>query len=88
MILILIWSFLRRLEEEEKLVTAEGLYKRAVVLDDTFREAAEALEKLQIRIQVSWINLTVTDTWLAAAADLIRQLASSISGTYCRYGMC
>ncbi|KAK7137353.1 hypothetical protein R3I93_017436 [Phoxinus phoxinus] len=51
-----------QLEEEEKLVTAEGLYKRAVVLDDTFREAAEALEKLQIRIQVSWINLTVTDT--------------------------
>lgn len=51
-----------QLEEEEKLVTAEGLYKRAVVLDDTFREAAEALEKLQIRIQVSWIILTVTDT--------------------------
>ncbi|KAK7127182.1 hypothetical protein R3I94_018387 [Phoxinus phoxinus] len=42
-----------QLEEEEKLVTAEGLYKRAVVLDDTFREAAEALEKLQIRIQKS-----------------------------------
>ncbi|XP_039545703.1 tetratricopeptide repeat protein 14 [Pimephales promelas] len=42
-----------QLEEEEKLVTAEGLYKRAVALDDTFREAAEALEKLQIRIQKS-----------------------------------
>ncbi|XP_051765687.1 tetratricopeptide repeat protein 14 isoform X2 [Ctenopharyngodon idella] len=42
-----------QLEEEEKLVTAEGLYKRAMVLDDTFQEAAEALEKLQIRIQKS-----------------------------------
>ncbi|KAI2650132.1 Tetratricopeptide repeat protein 14 [Labeo rohita] len=38
---------------EEKLVTAEGLYKRAIVLDDTFQEAAEALEKLQLRIQKS-----------------------------------
>ncbi|XP_050950788.1 tetratricopeptide repeat protein 14 isoform X2 [Labeo rohita] len=42
-----------QLEEEEKLVTAEGLYKRAIVLDDTFQEAAEALEKLQLRIQKS-----------------------------------
>ncbi|XP_056615530.1 tetratricopeptide repeat protein 14 [Triplophysa dalaica] len=43
----------RQLEEEEKLVTAEGLYKRAISLDDTFQEASEALEKLQIRIQKS-----------------------------------
>ncbi|XP_051978050.1 tetratricopeptide repeat protein 14 [Xyrauchen texanus] len=42
-----------QLEEEEKLVTAEGLYKRAIVLDDTLQEATEALEKLQIRIQKS-----------------------------------
>uniref|UniRef100_A0A672SA73 Tetratricopeptide repeat domain 14 n=1 Tax=Sinocyclocheilus grahami TaxID=75366 RepID=A0A672SA73_SINGR len=42
-----------KLEEEEKLVTAEGLYKRATVLDDTFQEAAEALAKLQLRIQKS-----------------------------------
>uniref|UniRef100_A0A671SVW7 S1 motif domain-containing protein n=1 Tax=Sinocyclocheilus anshuiensis TaxID=1608454 RepID=A0A671SVW7_9TELE len=42
-----------QLEEEEKLVTAEGLYKRAIVLDNTFQGAAEALEKLQLRIQKS-----------------------------------
>ncbi|NP_001014336.2 tetratricopeptide repeat protein 14 [Danio rerio] len=42
-----------QVEEEEKLVTAESLYKRALVLDDTFKEAAEVLEKLQIRIQKS-----------------------------------
>lgn len=59
---MVLWSFLHRLEEEEKLVTAEGLYKRAIVLDDTFQEAVEALEKLQIRIQVSWIILPVTNT--------------------------
>uniref|UniRef100_A0A671STK6 S1 motif domain-containing protein n=1 Tax=Sinocyclocheilus anshuiensis TaxID=1608454 RepID=A0A671STK6_9TELE len=41
-----------QLEEEEKLVTAEGLYKRAIVLDNTFQGAAEALEKLQLRIQI------------------------------------
>ncbi|XP_066503964.1 tetratricopeptide repeat protein 14 isoform X2 [Hoplias malabaricus] len=40
-----------QLEEEEKLVTAEGLYKRAMALDDTFQEAGEALTKLQMRIQ-------------------------------------
>ncbi|KAL7867023.1 hypothetical protein AOLI_G00148370 [Acnodon oligacanthus] len=40
-----------QLEEEEKLVTAEGLYKRAIALDDTFQEADEALRKLQMRIQ-------------------------------------
>lgn len=48
-----------QVEEEEKLVTAEGLYKRAIALDDTFQEATEALEKLQIRIQVSWVNLPI-----------------------------
>lgn len=42
-----------RLEEEEKLVSAEVLYRRASALDQTFQEAAEALEKLQLRIQVS-----------------------------------
>uniref|UniRef100_A0A673J311 Tetratricopeptide repeat protein 14-like n=1 Tax=Sinocyclocheilus rhinocerous TaxID=307959 RepID=A0A673J311_9TELE len=42
-----------QLEEEEKLVTAEGLYKRAIVLDNTFQGAAEALAKLQLRIQKS-----------------------------------
>ncbi|XP_036442165.1 tetratricopeptide repeat protein 14 isoform X3 [Colossoma macropomum] len=41
-----------QLEEEEKLVTAEGLYKRAIALDDTFQEADEALQKLQMRIQL------------------------------------
>ncbi|KAF5909834.1 tetratricopeptide repeat protein 14 isoform X1, partial [Clarias magur] len=40
-----------QLEEEEKLVTAEGLYKKAIALDDTFHEAKEALRKLQLHIQ-------------------------------------
>lgn len=42
-----------RLEEEEKLVTAEGLYKKALALDEYFQDATEALQKLQMRIQVS-----------------------------------
>lgn len=42
-----------RLEEEEKLVTAEGLYKKALALDEHFQDATEALQKLQMRIQVS-----------------------------------
>ncbi|XP_007256833.2 tetratricopeptide repeat protein 14 [Astyanax mexicanus] len=40
-----------QLEEEEKLVTAESLYKKAISLDETFQEAEEALRKLQMRIQ-------------------------------------
>lgn len=43
-----------RLEEEEKLVTAEGLYRRALTLDDSYHEAQEALRKIQLLIQVSW----------------------------------
>ncbi|KAJ8277198.1 hypothetical protein GJAV_G00072480 [Gymnothorax javanicus] len=42
-----------QLEEEDKLVTAEGLYKRALGLDSSFQEAEEALKKLEIRIQKS-----------------------------------
>ncbi|KAJ8374302.1 hypothetical protein SKAU_G00048820 [Synaphobranchus kaupii] len=42
-----------QLEEEEKLVTAEGLYKKALALDETFQEAEEALKKLQLHIQKS-----------------------------------
>ncbi|KAF7703137.1 tetratricopeptide repeat protein 14 [Silurus meridionalis] len=40
-----------QLEEEEKLITAEGLYKKAISLDNTFYEAKEALRKLQMHIQ-------------------------------------
>ncbi|XP_036376754.1 tetratricopeptide repeat protein 14 isoform X2 [Megalops cyprinoides] len=40
-----------QLEEEEKLVTAEGLYRKALTLDGNFQEAEEALKKLQLRIQ-------------------------------------
>lgn len=42
-----------RLEEEEKLVSAEGLYKKALALDEHFQDANEAFKKLQMRIQVS-----------------------------------
>ncbi|XP_023675731.2 tetratricopeptide repeat protein 14 [Paramormyrops kingsleyae] len=42
-----------QLEEEEKLVTAEGLYRKALALDETFKEAEEALKKLQVHIQKS-----------------------------------
>lgn len=42
-----------RLEEQEKLVTAEGLYRRALSLDDLNPEAQEALHKITDTIQVS-----------------------------------
>lgn len=42
-----------RLEEQEKLVTAEGLYRRALSLDDLNLEAQEALHKITETIQVS-----------------------------------
>ncbi|MBN3277996.1 TTC14 protein, partial [Polyodon spathula] len=42
-----------QVEEEEKLVTAEGLYRKALALDETFEEAEEALQKLQKHIQKS-----------------------------------
>ncbi|CAF91308.1 unnamed protein product, partial [Tetraodon nigroviridis] len=43
----------RQLEEQEKLVTAEGLYRRALALDDANAEAQEALRKINQTIQKS-----------------------------------
>lgn len=42
-----------RLEEQEKLVTAEGLYRRALSLDDKNLDAQDALRKITDTIQVS-----------------------------------
>lgn len=44
----------KQLEEQEKLVTAEGLYRRALSLDDSNTEAQESLRKITATIQVSW----------------------------------
>ncbi|XP_070688715.1 tetratricopeptide repeat protein 14 [Pempheris klunzingeri] len=43
----------KQLEEQEKLVTAEGLYRRALTLDDSNPEAQEALHKITDTIQKS-----------------------------------
>lgn len=43
----------RQLEEQEKLVTAEGLYRRALSLDETNPEAQDALHKITDTIQKS-----------------------------------
>lgn len=43
----------KQLEEQEKLVTAEGLYRRALSLDESNPEAQEALHKITDTIQVS-----------------------------------
>ncbi|XP_073332046.1 tetratricopeptide repeat protein 14 [Pagrus major] len=43
----------KQLEEQEKLVTAEGLYRRALSLDDLNPEAQEALRKITDTIQKS-----------------------------------
>uniref|UniRef100_A0A674CP09 Tetratricopeptide repeat domain 14 n=1 Tax=Salmo trutta TaxID=8032 RepID=A0A674CP09_SALTR len=42
-----------QLEEEEKLVTAEGLYRKALALEDSFPDAKEALRKIELLIQKS-----------------------------------
>ncbi|XP_077573513.1 tetratricopeptide repeat protein 14 [Stigmatopora nigra] len=43
----------KQLEEQEKLVTAEGVYRRALSLDDAYPEAQEALKKITETIQKS-----------------------------------
>lgn len=52
----------KQLEEQEKLVTAEGLYRRALSLDDSNPEAQEALHKITDTIQVSGPSHTHTHT--------------------------
>ncbi|KAM5292463.1 tetratricopeptide repeat protein 14 [Ctenodactylus gundi] len=42
-----------QLEEEEKLLNAEGYYKKALALDETFKDAEEALQKLHQYMQKS-----------------------------------
>ncbi|XP_067851306.1 tetratricopeptide repeat protein 14 isoform X3 [Heptranchias perlo] len=42
-----------QLEEEEKLANAENCYKKALILDETFGEAEEALQKLRKHMQKS-----------------------------------
>lgn len=41
-----------RLEEEEKFLNAESYYKKALDLDDTFKDAEDALQKLHKYMQV------------------------------------
>lgn len=66
-----------RLEEQEKLVTAEGLYRRALSLDETNPEAKEALRKITETIQVSgphWMeSYTVLVTCAALASGRAHQ---------------
>lgn len=52
----------KQLEEQEKLVTAEGLYRRALSLDDLNPEAQQALHKITDAIQVSGPQHTHTQT--------------------------
>ncbi|XP_068960910.1 tetratricopeptide repeat protein 14 isoform X2 [Petaurus breviceps papuanus] len=46
------WA-LKWLEEEEKLLNAESYYKKALTLDETFKEAEDALSKLHRHMQKS-----------------------------------
>lgn len=41
-----------RLEEEEKFLNAESYYKKALALDETFKDAEDALQKLHKHMQV------------------------------------
>lgn len=52
-VLLIFLLCVSRLEEQDKLVTAEGLYRRALSLDDLNPEAQEALRKITDTIQVS-----------------------------------
>uniref|UniRef100_A0A674CMK8 Tetratricopeptide repeat domain 14 n=1 Tax=Salmo trutta TaxID=8032 RepID=A0A674CMK8_SALTR len=63
-----------QLEEEEKLVTAEGLYRKALALEDSFPDAKEALRKIELLIQVSWYI-----PWVMPTIPLVSHLRSYAS---------
>lgn len=46
------FPFKFRLEEEEKFLNAESYYKKALALDETFKDAEDALQKLHKYMQV------------------------------------
>uniref|UniRef100_A0AAZ3S1M6 Tetratricopeptide repeat protein 14 n=1 Tax=Oncorhynchus tshawytscha TaxID=74940 RepID=A0AAZ3S1M6_ONCTS len=59
-----------QLEEEEKLIIAEGLYRKALALT-SFPDAKEALRKIELLIQVSWYI-----PWVMPTIPLVSHLRS------------
>lgn len=76
-LVILLSNCVSRLEEQEKLVTAEGLYRRALDLDDASAEAQEALRKITETIQVSHSSAIISPEflllWAVAVATVAQQ---------------
>ncbi|XP_028301010.1 tetratricopeptide repeat protein 14 isoform X2 [Gouania willdenowi] len=64
----------KQLEGQEKLVTAEGLYRRALSLDDSNPEAKEALNKITDTIQKRWRK---SRSKLRAARPVLRNYVRS-----------
>ncbi|XP_030582966.1 tetratricopeptide repeat protein 14 isoform X3 [Archocentrus centrarchus] len=64
----------KQLEEQEKLVTAEGLYRRALALDDSNPEAQEALHKITDTIQEALAKEQVTTTSSQSSAEKLRKI--------------
>uniref|UniRef100_A0A6Q2XVH3 S1 motif domain-containing protein n=1 Tax=Esox lucius TaxID=8010 RepID=A0A6Q2XVH3_ESOLU len=63
-----------QLEEEEKLVTAEGFYRKALALDDSFPDAKEALRKIELLIQKS---LKLREEMAAREAEKAKNVETS-----------
>lgn len=76
-LVIVLSNSVSRLEEQEKLVTAEGLYRRALDLDDASAEAQEALRKITETIQVSHSSAIISPEflllWAVAVATVAQQ---------------
>jgi hypothetical protein len=65
-----------RLEAEEKFITAEGLYRKALALT-SFPDAKEALGKIELLIQVSWYI-----PWVMPTIPLVSHLRSYASTSF------
>ncbi|KAL1022401.1 hypothetical protein UPYG_G00026420 [Umbra pygmaea] len=63
-----------QLEEEEKLVTAEGFYRKALTLDDNFPDAKQAVRKIELLIQKS---LKLRDEAAAKDAEKSKNVETS-----------
>ncbi|XP_055799632.1 tetratricopeptide repeat protein 14-like [Salvelinus fontinalis] len=63
-----------QLEKEQKLVTAEGLYRKALALKDSFPDAKEALRKIELLIQKS---LKLREEAAAKEAEKVKNVEMS-----------
>ncbi|XP_067594240.1 tetratricopeptide repeat protein 14 isoform X2 [Pseudorca crassidens] len=74
-----------QLEEEEKFLNAESYYKKALALDETFKDAEDALQKLHKYMQKKRRKSTSSSSSVSSADESVSSSSSSSSSGHKRH---